>query len=97
MFNRIKYLKIKIKAKKIINSISQDNPIKTYSKDMLNQYSFKFKSKQEQIIDNSSGIKGNDMGKQKQIVYKIEIKSSQVKGIYIKINNLQSKKNTYPT
>ena len=64
---------------------------------MLIQYSIKFKSKQEQIIDNSPGIKGNDMGKQKKIVYKIEIKSSQVKGIYIKINNLQSKKNTYLT
>ena len=81
MINRIKYLKIKIKAKEILLLISQDNPIKTYSNNMLIQYSIKFKSKQEQIIDNSPGIKGNDMGKQKQIVYKIEIKSSQVKGI----------------
>ena len=81
MINRIKYLKIKIKAKEILLLISQDNPIKTYSNNRLIQYSIKFKIKQEQIIDNSPGIKGNDMGKQKQIVYKIEIKSSQVKGI----------------
>ena len=68
MFNKIKYLKIKIKAKEIRVSIPQDNPIKTYSNNMLIQYSIKLKSKQGRIIDNSSGIKGNDMGKQKRIL-----------------------------